>query len=319
MMGRTDQHYRWLVRQFCPDILLFTEMITCNTLLHAPEPLRQRLTAHDKGETPVAIQLAGCHPDEFAACTPFVAQQGFAEININAGCPSKRATSGQFGATLMRNPQLVAELVRAVRQNCQLPVTVKTRLGVDEMDSDDHLADFLQTVSATGCSTFYLHARKALLLGPSPAANRSVPPLDYARVARMQAAFPHLQLIVNGGISEWSQAEEMMSRFTGIMVGRAAYLDLPLLLRANQALTGRVEGADAMAKLPAQVRTRLANRGSDKRGASLLLRHLCLLFRRLPQASKTRQQLSQWMANPADAERGIQHLPWHQIPLNTLN
>ena len=295
MMGHTDRQYRWLVRQFCPDILLFTEMLTCRSLLRSPEHRAKLLLSHHRAENPVVLQLAGSDPEEFAACAPVVQEAGFVEINLNLGCPSKRADAGCFGAALMRQPALAAELVQACRESCSLPVTVKTRLGVDELDSDDYLANFIEVIGRAGCRTLYLHARKALLCGISPARNRSIPPLDYGRAQRMRERFGEFEIIVNGGITSWPQARQLLRDFAGVMVGRAAYADMGLLIRANRWLAGT--DADPVEPLPlagfvGNLRHRLDALSNDPRSVRMLMQRLLLLFRSLPGARRIRNQIA---------------------------
>ena len=313
MMGRTNQHYRWLVRQFCPNLLLFTEMVTCNALLHMPPGRkRQRLLAHTAAEGQVAAQLAGADPTAFAATAALVERQGFAELNLNIGCPSNRADSGCFGAALMRHPTLVADLVKACKEHTALPVTVKTRLGLNGLDSDSYLADFLGEVAQAGCDAFYLHARIARLDGIKPAQNRSVPPLNYERAQKMRLLFPHLPIVVNGGITHWQRVEELLTTFDGVMVGRAAYIDLPLLMRADRALAAATPPAPDPDRLLHELSARLRQlHGEDPVRA--LLCHLPPLFRGMPGARQIRQRLSACMGDAEAALRLLPQLPWHRV------
>jgi tRNA-dihydrouridine synthase A len=220
MMAWTDRHCRSLLRLTSRRTRLFTEMITAGALLHGP---RDRLLRYAPAEHPVAIQLGGSEPGPLAECARMAADAGYDEINLNVGCPSPRVQRGAFGACLMKEPELVAELVAAMSAATRVPVTVKCRLGVDDVDDQDTLERFVATVSDAGCLTIYLHARKALLDGLSPAQNRQIPPLQYDRVYRIKARFPELTVILNGGVTEVSAAAAHLDHVDGLMIGRAAY------------------------------------------------------------------------------------------------
>jgi len=226
MMAWTDRHCRYLHRLAAPNALLFTEMVTTGALLNGPA---ERLLGHDAGEHPVAMQLGGSDPDELARAAALAAQAGFDEINLNVGCPSPRVKQGRFGASLMREPELVGECVAAMQAAVDVPVTVKTRLGVDDDDSEAFLHRFVDVVADAGCGVFYVHARKALLNGLSPAQSRTVPPLRYQRAYGVKARFPELEVIVNGGIREAAELDGHLARVDGVMIGRAAYQS-PLVL-----------------------------------------------------------------------------------------
>ena len=220
MMDWTDRHCRYLLRLITRHSLLYTEMVTTGALLHG-DP--QRFLQHDAAEHPVALQLGGSHPDELSECARIGADYGYDEINLNVGCPSDRVQSGRFGACLMAEPELVAECVAAMQHAVSVPVTVKTRIGIDDRDSYEALADFIRHVQAAGCDSFVIHARKAYLKGLSPKENRTVPPLNYAFAYRIKQEFPELAIIVNGGIENLEQAEAHLQQVDGVMLGRVAY------------------------------------------------------------------------------------------------
>ncbi|MBM3203485.1 tRNA dihydrouridine(20/20a) synthase DusA [Candidatus Woesearchaeota archaeon] len=220
MLEWTDRHFRYFVRRISRHALLYTEMLTTSALIHGD---RQRLLQYDPAEKPLALQLAGCEPADLAWCARIVADQGFDAINLNVGCPSDRVQQARFGACLMAEPERVAECVAAMREVVGIPVTVKTRIGIDERDSYEHLVDFVSKVAAGGCNTFIIHARKAWLKGLSPRENRDIPPLKYDVAAAIKRDFPHLCIILNGGIVDLDQAERELKRFDGVMIGRAAY------------------------------------------------------------------------------------------------
>jgi tRNA-dihydrouridine synthase A len=241
MMAWTDRHCRTLHRLLSPRALLFTEMVTANALQHGDPEYLLRHGAH---EYPVALQLGGSEPEALAASAVLGAQAGFQEINLNVGCPSDRVQRGRFGACLMREPELVADCVRAMLEAIPLPVTVKCRLGVDELDNDEWLGHFIESQQAAGMSRLYLHARKAILKGLSPAQNRQVPPLQYDRVYAMKARFPDLPIIINGGIDSVPATLAHLQHVDGVMIGRAAFQH-PALLAAIEAQLAAAPAAEA--------------------------------------------------------------------------
>jgi tRNA-dihydrouridine synthase A len=217
-------------------------MITARALLRGDA---ERLLRFDVAEHPVALQLGGAEPDELAAAARLGAVAGYDEINLNVGCPSDRVQAGCFGARLMLEPIRVAECVSAMRAAVAVPVTVKTRLGVDEHDSYEFVRDFISTVAAAGCETFVVHARKAWLSGLSPKQNREIPPLDYERVHRLKREFPELRIVINGGFVALEQSLAELDHVDGVMIGRAAYEDSWLLARLDAALSGAEVAAEA--------------------------------------------------------------------------
>jgi tRNA-dihydrouridine synthase A len=235
MMDRSDRHFRFLTRLLAPHALLYTEMITARALLRGDA---QRLLRFDVAEHGVALQLGGSEPDELAAAARLGEGEGYDEINLNVGCPSDRVQAACFGAALMLDAPRVADCVAAMRAAVRVPVTVKTRLGVDSHDSYEFVHRFLTTVSAAGCETFVVHARKAWLQGLSPKENREVPPLDYARVHRLKRDFPALAIVINGGLVDLQGTLEQLSAVDGVMLGRAAYQDPWLVAALDSALYG---------------------------------------------------------------------------------
>jgi len=195
-------------------------MVTTGALLHGD---RQRFLAFDDFEHPVALQLGGSNPDDMAACAQFAQEAGYQEVNINVGCPSDRVQSGRIGACLMSEPQLVAQCVSEMRQRVDIPVTVKTRIGIDDLDSVEFMMEFVEKVSTAGCDTFIIHARKAILNGLSPKENRTIPPLNYDRAYEVKREFPFLSIVVNGGIDMIDSIQQHWQYLDGVMIGREAY------------------------------------------------------------------------------------------------
>ena len=235
MMSHTDRHFRYLLRLLSKYSMLYTEMLTTGALLRGNMDRYARF--HD-AEHPLGMQLGGSDPGELASCAKIAADYGYDEINLNVGCPSERVKSGRFGACLMAEPELVAECVRAMKAATDLPVTVKTRIGIDDHDGYDHLGRFISTAAQAGCGTFIIHARKAWLQGLSPRQNRSVPPLQYDLVYRLKQDFPLLEIIINGGITSLAEARNHMNHVDGVMLGRAVCNNPYLLAGVDKTLFG---------------------------------------------------------------------------------
>lgn len=289
MMERTDRHCRFFLRLVAPRTFLYTEMVTSAALLHGD---RERLLAFDSTEHPVALQLGGSEPAELAAAARFGAAAGYDEINLNVGCPSDRVQAGCFGAALMREPERVGACVAAMRDAVDVPVTVKTRIGVDHQDSYEFLCDFVGHVAEAGCETLIVHARKAWLKGLSPKQNREVPPLDYARVRRLKRDFPAIEVILNGGLKDEHTALAELAHVDGVMLGRAAYDDPLLLGRLDAAIYGEAPVAveDALEAYFSYIERELAA-GTRLRA---MTRHLMGVFAGRPGGRKWRRALSEW-------------------------
>ena len=228
MMNCTDRHNRYFLRLIAPHVLLYTEMITTGALIHGD---RARFLAFDPLEHPVALQLGGSEPDKLAYCARLGEEFGYDEINLNVGCPSNRVKAGRFGACLMLEPDLVAECVAAMHSAVKIPVTVKCRIGVDQQDSYAALVQFIEKVAQAGCHIFVIHARKAWLTGISPKQNRDIPPLQYDIVKNIKQDFPHVSIIMNGGIKTLHDIQRHLQYVDGVMIGREAYAN-PYFLAA---------------------------------------------------------------------------------------
>ena len=272
MMDRTDRHLRYLLRLLAPRARLYTEMITARALLHGAA---DRLLRFDPAEHPVALQLGGSDPGELAAAARLGAAAGYDEINLNVGCPSDRVQAGCFGAALMLEPARVAECVGAMRAAVAVPVTVKTRLGVDDHDSYEFARDFIAEVAAAGCTTFIVHARKAWLKGLSPKQNREIPPLDYGRVHRLKREFPALRIVINGGLVTLEDSVAQLAHVDGVMIGRAAYQDSWLVARLDARLFGGTPATEAevLDRVRALCRARARKRHSAANDDAAPARH----------------------------------------------
>jgi tRNA-dihydrouridine synthase A len=219
-MDWTDRHCRYFMRLLSPSTFLYTEMVTAAAIHHGDA---DRFLRFDETEHPVALQLGGSNPEWMASASKTASAYGYDEININVGCPSDKVQSGQFGACLMAHPDIVAECYRAMREATDIPITVKTRIGIDDKDSYEFLADFVGQLVTAGCTKFVVHARIAILDGLSPKENRTVPPLNYDRVFRLKRDFPDLEIHINGGLSNLVQVDDVLQHLDGAMLGRQAY------------------------------------------------------------------------------------------------
>lgn len=226
MMDRTDRHCRYFLRQITRRTLLYTEMITTAAIEHGD---RKKLLGFSPEEKPLSLQLGGDDPQVLAECARIAQDWGYDEVNLNVGCPSSRVVKGHFGACLMAQPELVARGVEAMVKGAALPITVKHRIGIDELDRYEDMANFVRIVSEAGCARFTVHARKAWLKGLSPKENRQIPPLRYGYVHRLKQEFPHLFIEINGGITNLEQVQAQLQLVDGVMIGRAAY-DNPYVL-----------------------------------------------------------------------------------------
>jgi tRNA-dihydrouridine synthase A len=222
MLDWTDRHCRYFHRLLTRHTRLYTEMVTTGALLHGDAP---RHLDFDPAEHPVALQLGGSEPADLAACARLARQWGYDEVNLNCGCPSERVQKGAFGACLMGEPRLVADGVKAMRDAVDLPVTVKHRIGIDQVEDYGFVRDFVGTVAEAGCEVFIVHARNAWLKGLSPKENRDIPPLRPELVYRLKREFPHLTLVLNGGVRSDEEIERHLAHVDGVMVGRQAYHD----------------------------------------------------------------------------------------------
>lgn len=219
MLDWTDKHCRYFLRQISQHALLYTEMVTTGAIIFGKGDYLE----FNDAEHPVALQLGGSDPDHMAKCAVLAQERGYDEVNINVGCPSDRVQNGRFGACLMAEPQTVANCVQAMRSQVDIPVTVKSRIGIDEMDEYQDLTRFIEIVSAGGCDTFIVHARKAWLKGLSPKENRDVPPLIYDRVYHLKEQFPDLHFSINGGVKTLADADLHLNYIDGVMIGREVY------------------------------------------------------------------------------------------------
>ncbi|KEA62713.1 tRNA dihydrouridine synthase A [Marinobacterium lacunae] len=282
------------------NTLLYTEMVTTGALIHGD---RERFLRYDNSEHPVALQLGGSNPQDLAACARMAEDWGYDEVNLNVGCPSDRVQNNMIGACLMAHPKRVAECLHEMQAATSLPVTIKHRLGIDDLDSFEHLHRFVETVKESGCTSFTIHARKAILDGLSPKENREIPPLIYDHVYRIKQLFPELEIIINGGIKSLDEAKAHLQHVDGVMIGREAYQNpYPILAHAD----GEIFGDDD----PVTDRLEIAERFIPylekriKEGAPLyaVVKHLLGLFHGQRGGRQFRRHLSE---NGHQREAGI--------------
>lgn len=290
MMDWTDRHCRVFHRQMARRAMLYTEMVTAPAILHGPKP---RLLDYSAQEHPVALQLGGSDPAELAQAVRLSRSWGYDEVNLNCGCPSDRVQSGCFGAVLMERPALVADCVRAMIAETDVPVTVKCRIGVDDQDPEAILPHFIETLAGAGVRHVIIHARKAWLQGLSPKENREIPPLDHDLVVRMKQRFPELTICLNGGITSLAEVQALLDRgLDGVMLGRAAYHDPASVLIGADALWGDAHAPDAMAVVDA-MRPYIADHLATGGRLHQITRHMLGLFAGKPGARGWRRVLSE--------------------------
>lgn len=235
MMDWTDRHCRFFHRILSQNAVLYTEMVTTGALIHAEA---DRFLRYNREEQPVALQLGGSNPEDLAQCTKMAEDYGYNEVNLNVGCPSDRVQNNMIGACLMAHPQLVSECLEKMQAAVDIPVTVKHRLGIDDMDSYDELVQFVDTVRQSGCKVFIIHARKAILQGLSPKENRDIPPLKYEWVYQIKQEFPELEVHINGGIKTIDECHTHLQHVDGVMLGREAYQNPYLLADVDREFYG---------------------------------------------------------------------------------
>lgn len=288
MMDWTVVHFRQFIRCLSKHVLLYTEMLTCNAVIHGD---KQQLLVFPEEQHPIAIQLGGSDPKACAAAAAIAEACGYDEINLNVGCPSERVKSGGFGVCLMKEPALVAQCVAAMKAVVSIPVTVKTRTGVDNCDDYGFLQDFVGTVANAGCDKLIVHARKAWLKGLSPKENRTVPPLNYEGVAQLKKDFPALPVVLNGGIRCLETVDDHLKVFDGVMLGRAAYDNPYLLAEVDKLFYGEAPDTvknreSVLEQFQPHLKAQLAKGVPRHR----IMRHLMGLYHGEPYAKQWRRQ-----------------------------
>jgi len=299
MLDWTDFHCRYFHRLLSKQALLYTEMVTTGALIHGDH---HRFLQFNGEEHPLALQLGGCSPRELAICAKMAEDYGYDEVNLNVGCPSDRVQNGRFGACLMAEPELVAECVAAMTEAVNIPVTVKSRIGIDDKDSYPELVHFISTVADAGCRRFIVHARKAWLSGLSPKQNREVPPLRYDVVYQLKIDFPQLEIILNGGVESLNQAEQILQHVDGVMVGREAYQNPYVLADVDRRLFGMVAEAPSRAEIIARLLPYIQRQLSTGVRLNSVVRHVFGLFHGEYGGRAFRRYLSEHATKPGADE-----------------
>ena len=289
MLDWTDRHYRYFARLITRHTWLYTEMVTTGALLHGDVPRHLR---YHEAEHPIALQLGGSEPAELAQCARLAQQWGYDEVNLNVGCPSERVQKGAFGACLMAEPQLVADCVKAMRDVVDIDVTVKHRIGIDQIDSYDYMREFVDTVAEAGCRTFIVHARNAILKGLSPKENREIPPLKYDNVYRLKQERPELEIIINGGIKTNAEIAGHLQHVDGVMVGREAYHNPYLMASWDADFYGDASPVRSRGKVVEALLPYVAERLQDDSSVRHIARHVLGLFHGEPGGRQWRRLLS---------------------------
>lgn len=308
MMDLTDRHARAFLRLLSRRARLYTEMITTGALIHGD---RRRFLAFDPSEHPVAVQLGGSDAAELAACARMAEDAGYDEVNLNVGCPSGRVQSGRFGACLMAEPDLVAEGIVAMINAVTIPVTVKTRIGIDRDESTDRLYALMERVRSAGCRTFIIHARKAWLDGLSPKENREVPPLRYPVVHALKRDFPDLTIVVNGGIASIEAGAQQLEHVDGVMLGREAYYNPWLLASVDPVLFGEPAPVATRAEVVERFMPYVIARHREGVPVPAMTRHMLGLYQSVPGARLWRQTLSEGTRRPSAGPDTIEYALSH--------
>jgi len=296
MMDWTDRHCRYFMRLLSPSAFLYTEMITAAAIVHGDST---ELLNYDESEHPIALQIGGSDVDWMTNAAITAAEFGYDEININVGCPSDRVQSGQFGACLMASPDIVARCLTSMQNNVDVPVTVKTRIGIDDKDSYEFLSSFIEPLIDAGCRKFVVHARIAILDGLSPKDNRTVPPLNYERVYRLKRDYPEIEIVLNGGVTALDQVDEILTAVDGVMIGRQAYHHPFFLAELEQHLEPNYLLPDRRG-IVERMRPYIEQQLDQGEKLSRITRHMLGLFAGQPGARAWRRHLSE-NANREDA------------------
>ena len=293
MMDRTDRHCRYFHRSLTKRSLLYTEMLHSNAIINGKT---YDLLEYNQEEHPLAIQLGGADPKSLSEAAIIAENFGYSEINLNVGCPSSKVQKGKFGAVLMKEPQLVSSCVNEIIKSVKIPVTVKCIIGVDDMDEDAELDNFIKQVSLSGCDTFIIHARKAWLKGLSPKENREIPPLNYERVYRVKDKYPNLNIVINGGIRNMKDSLHHLEYVDGVMIGRAAYENPLMLMEVDNLIFSEQSEFKSREDIIAAMIPYLDNELQKGTKANKITKHLLGLFKGLAGAKHKRKYLSSFDA-----------------------
>lgn len=309
MMDWSDRHCRMFWRQLSRNARLYSEMVTTGALIHGD---RERFLRFDEVEHPVALQLGGSEPADLAQCARYAEDWGYDEVNLNCGCPSDRVQNGAFGACLMAKPELVRDSVAAMRDAVSIPVTVKHRIGIDDMETYTAFSDFVGTVASGGCEVFIVHARKAWLKGLSPKENREIPPLNYPWVARLKQDFPELTIVINGGIETLEECQAQLQSVDGVMLGRAAYHNPWLLSRVDSSFFAQSDPARSREAALEALLPYMEQQVAAGERLQSMTRHILGLYQQVPGARRFRRLLSEQAHRPG-AGVAILHAAMNEV------
>ena len=299
MMDWTDRHCRFFHRLLSPSVVLYTEMVTANALIHGDADRHLR---YDDSEHPVALQLGGSEPEKLAQAIHIAKPYHYDEINLNCGCPSDRVQSGAFGACLMAEPDRVRDCIQAMQEASDKPVTVKCRIGIDDADEEKMLPEFIKIISEGECETFIIHARKAWLKGLSPKENRDIPPLNYDLVAKIKLDNPNLNIHLNGGITDIGQMQDLLPHYDGLMIGRAAYHTPKLLIDIERTFFNSGWVVDDEHIIDTMINYANAQRDQYDTPIKTVTKHMVNLFQGVKGARKWRQIISETAHEATKAE-----------------
>lgn len=314
MLDWTDRHCRYFYRVMSKHTVLYTEMVTTGAILFG----KGDYLSFNEEEHPLVLQLGGSDSKALSSCAKIASDKGYDEININVGCPSDRVLNGRFGACLMAEPNLVAECVSAMKSVVDIPITVKSRIGIDDQDSYEFLHTFISTVEQSGCEHFIVHARKAWLSGLSPKQNREVPPLDYERVYQIKRDFPHLEISINGGIKSFAESNEHLNNVDGVMIGREIYQNPYMLSSADQEIWSEERNVISREQVIAEMACYTDRHVKNGGRAWHVFRHMLGLCNGLPGARQFRRRLSECAGdNTANGETLLK--AFSLVSLESLN
>ena len=289
MMDRTDRHERFFLRSLSKKAFLYTEMINVNALLYGD---KKDILLFNQCEHPLGIQLGGNDPIKLGDSAIISEAYGYDEINLNIGCPSSKVQNGEFGAVLMKNPKLVAQCIKSIKDKVKIPVSVKCRIGVDDMNENKDLSAFIKEVSGSGCKVFIVHARKAWLKGLSPKENRNIPPINYQRVYRLKEEFPDLEIIINGGLKKIEDSEKHLRFVDGVMMGRKAYEDPYQLIKVDHLIYGLPESLKTKKDILLEMIPYVMQQNNSGEKIQLVCKHFMGLAKGTKFATKIRSSLA---------------------------
>ena len=289
MMDRTDRHERFFLRSLSKKAFLYTEMINVNAILYGD---KKDILLFNECEHPLGIQLGGNDPVKLGDSAIISEASGYDEINLNIGCPSPKVQNGEFGAVLMKNPKLVAQCIKSIKNKVKIPVSVKCRIGVDDMNEDKDLSAFIKEVSDSGCKVFIVHARKAWLKGLSPKENRNIPPINYQRVYRLKEEFPDLEIIINGGLEKIEDSEKHLRFVDGVMMGRKVYEDPYQLIKVDHLIYGLPEFSKTKKDVLLEMIPYVMEQNNSGEKIQLVCKHFMGLAKGTKFATKIRSSLA---------------------------